>query len=30
MLNEIRNRQLAEEFDTRENALAWAKEKAAL
>jgi len=30
LLNEIRDRQLAEEFDTRENALAWAKEKAAL
>jgi len=30
LLSEIRDRQLAEEFASRENALAWAKEKAAL
>ena len=30
LLNEIRDRQLAEEFASRENALAWVKEKAAL
>ena len=30
LLNEIRDRQLAEEFASRENALIWAKEKAAL
>ena len=29
LLNEIRDRQLAEEFASRENALVWAKEKAA-
>ena len=29
LLNEIRDRQLAEEFSTREEALAWAKEKTA-
>ena len=29
LLNEIRDRQLAEEFSTREQALAWAKENAA-
>ena len=30
LLDEIRDRQLAEEFASRENALTWAKEKAAL
>ena len=30
LLNEIRDRQLAEEFASRENALTWAKENAAL
>jgi len=29
LLEDIRDRQLAEEFTTREEALAWAKEKAA-
>jgi hypothetical protein len=29
LLNAIRDRQLAEEFSTREEALAWAKEKTA-